>query len=94
MSDRPPLRRLDAEPVETFLVDGRTRALRDPDGPPSARQLAFLNDFCALAIVEPDEDRAITAAEAAGAIDEIRRRLFADEPLDPPPVPGFEDEPQ
>jgi hypothetical protein len=51
---------------------GELRALTNPDGPPSARQLLALWHLGALAIVVPGPEHAFTRAQAAGAIAWLR----------------------
>jgi hypothetical protein len=56
----------------THFVDPRTsdvRELRDPDGPPTGRQLQRLNQAGALVVVEPGTAEPLTKAEAAWAVD-------------------------
>jgi hypothetical protein len=57
----------------TGFVDRRSggwRELADPDGPPSGRQLRWLNRLGMLELVAPHQAEPLTKAEAAGAIDD------------------------
>jgi hypothetical protein len=53
-----------------FVVDWQWRELRDPDGPPTGRQLERLNRAGMLELVQPGEAQPITKGEAAAAIDD------------------------
>lgn len=65
------LRPFPVRPIVRFALGGTFRELKDPHGPPSLRQLAKLNHLGALALVEPGQARAITKADAAGALDAL-----------------------
>jgi hypothetical protein len=56
--------------VLSFVVGEQERVLREPDGPPTGRQLLWLNHHGLLAVIAPDEATPITKAEAAYAIDQ------------------------
>ena len=63
------IRLLRFHPITHFQFEGHVRALKEPDGPPTLRQLARLNYLGALVIVEPGQVAPITKAQAAGALD-------------------------
>ena len=63
------LRLLRFAPIRSFVFEGQVRELKEPDGPPTARQLLRLNALGALAVVEPGQLGPITKGEAAGALD-------------------------
>lgn len=65
------IRPLRFAPIRRFVFEGHVRELKEPDGPPTLRQLARLNYHGALAIIEPGQLRPITKAQAAGALDEL-----------------------
>jgi hypothetical protein len=56
-------------PMTSFVFEGEVRELKDPDGPPTTRQLARLNYLGGLAIVEPGQIDPISKGQAAGALD-------------------------
>lgn len=56
----------------SFVVDGETRVLENPDGPPTGRQLLALWHADMLALVLPDPCNEFTKAQAAWAIDWAR----------------------
>ena len=56
-------------PIRRFVFEGHVRELKEPDGPPTGRQLLRLNALGALALVEPGQLQPITKGAAAGALD-------------------------
>jgi hypothetical protein len=66
------IRLLAAVPITSFIFEGHLRELKEPDGPPTPRQLARLNYLGALAIVEPGQLGPITKGQAAGALDVLQ----------------------
>lgn len=60
---------LEVEARTTFVKDGRTIELRNPDGAPSEAQLAVLNKRGCLAIVSPGQVEKITKGLASAALD-------------------------
>ena len=63
------IRLLRFTPIRSFIFEGHLRNLKEPDGPPTPRQLARLNYHGALVIVEPGQVDPITKSTAAGALD-------------------------
>lgn len=68
------VRLLPLNEVRSFVDpdSGELRALTNPDGPPSWRQLLTLWHLGALAVVVPGETPPFTRAQAAGAIAWLR----------------------
>jgi hypothetical protein len=60
-------------------TSGEFCILRNPDGPPTGRQLQMLNAAGRLELVAQGEAQAITKAEAAAAIDELSTRCDDDD---------------
>jgi hypothetical protein len=58
--------------LERFWLNGRWNELRDPDGPPTGRQLLWLNSRGLLELRGCDGDGPVTKGEAARAIDWAR----------------------
>jgi hypothetical protein len=69
----------------TGFVDARSGEwcdLREPDGPPSARQLWRLNQLGMLELVPPGQAAPLTKGEAAAAIDDAAERKQEDREVD------------
>jgi hypothetical protein len=69
------IRLLRFRPIMSFVFEGHVRDLKDPDGPPTPRQLARLNHLGALAVIEPGQLRPITKGDAAGALDVLEEPM-------------------
>jgi hypothetical protein len=55
-----------------FWFEGAWRELKDPDGPPSGRQLQFLCAHGCLEIIEPGTAAPLTKGECAAAINTVK----------------------
>ena len=67
---RLPLRRRTRRRTTDFW-HGEWRELRDPDGPPTGKQLLKLNERGMLELVNPSRAKPLTKAECAAALDEV-----------------------
>jgi hypothetical protein len=65
--------------VAGFWSNGTWCELREPDGPPTGRQLLKLNRLGLLELAELPVDHPITKGEAAHAIDDITKGEAAHE---------------
>lgn len=66
--------------LDGFWFGSEWRALVNPDGPPTARQLLKLNALGCLELVPASDAQPITKAEAAYALNDAQQDDAADRP--------------
>jgi hypothetical protein len=67
-----------SRPASTgFWYGDEWRELRDPDGPPTGRQLLWLNTHGCIELVWPRHAEPITLGQASWAIDNARQEQAA-----------------
>jgi hypothetical protein len=58
-------------PLSSFRFAGEVRELKEPEGPPTARQLLKLNGLGVLCLVEPGQVEPLTKGLAAAVLDAL-----------------------